>query len=80
MIRGQYPKYIKNSYNSILKRNLTLKRSDLNRHFPKGDTEMANRHIKRCSASLIIREMHIKDSMTYYLTPLRMTYHQRDNK
>ena len=46
--------------------------TELNKEFSPEELRMAEKHLKKCSISLVIREMQIKTTLRFYLTPVRM--------
>ena len=66
LISNSHPEFIKNSYNPTTKKaNDSIKKAkDLNRLFSKGDMQIAHKHMKRYSTS-VLREMQLKTTMRY---------------
>lgn len=52
---------------------------DMNRHFSNEDIYAANRHMQKCSSTLVMKEMQIKTTIIYHYIPTRMGIIQMAN-
>ena len=83
LIRGQFPKCIKNLIQLNTRKTIQFKKwaKDLNAHFSKEYIQMANRPMKKMLTITMIREIQIKITMRFNLTPVRMaTINKSTNK
>jgi hypothetical protein len=63
---------ISNIYKELKKMDFRKSNTELNKEFSTEEYRMAERHLKKCSKSLIIREMKIKTTLRFHLTTVRM--------
>jgi hypothetical protein len=51
----------------------------LNREFSRKEVQTASRYMKKCSTSLVIKEMQIKTTLRFHLTPVKMSIIKGNN-
>ena len=75
--KGLFPLNFKNKVTKTINYPVKTWTNYLNKHLSREYIQMANKHVKRCSTSLIIREMQITAMVKYHVAPTRYVYNQK---
>jgi hypothetical protein len=67
-------------YKELIKLNTKRTNNKYNKQFLKEDVQMGNKYMKKYSPSLAIKEMQIKATLRFHLSPIRMNGYCQENK